>query len=290
MPLVFGAIAPHGFPIIPNLSDDAEGALATRSAMEELGRRCAAAHPDVIVIAGPHGVRVNDAICVADVARGAGTLHWAGRTVDMNVPVDGEMTDIIVAEARADGIPIALAGYAGNRRSQSVLPLDWGLITPLWFLGHDRNLPGSGDVLFDPPEIDTGPPVVIVSPSRSVTRQQLVDFGRAVGRAAANSDRNVALVASCDWAHRHREDGPYGFHSAAEIVDRQVVAAVNDGDLGRLMDLDDAAAEDAAIDGLWQALMLAGALEVTPLTHDLLSYEAPSYYGMIVASYAPSAA
>lgn len=290
MPLVFGAIAPHGFPIIPDLSDDAEGAMTTRSAMEELGRRCATARPDVIVIAGPHGVRVNDEICVADVARGAGTLHWAGRTIEMNVPVDGEMTDAVVSEARRQNLPIALAGYAGNRRSQSVLPLDWGLITPLWFLGHDRNLPGSGDVLFDPPETDTGPPVVIISPSRTVTRQQLVDFGRAVGHAAASSGRNIAFVASCDWAHRHREDGPYGFHPQAAIVDRQVVAAVQEGDLGRLMEVDDAAAEDAAIDGLWQALMLAGALQVTPLAHDLLSYEAPSYYGMIVASYAPTAA
>ena len=39
MPLVFAAIAPHGFPLIPDLSDDAGGALATRAAMEELGRR-----------------------------------------------------------------------------------------------------------------------------------------------------------------------------------------------------------------------------------------------------------
>jgi hypothetical protein len=49
--LVFACVAPHGFPIIPSLSDDAEGALATRAAMEELGRRCSAARPEVIVIA-----------------------------------------------------------------------------------------------------------------------------------------------------------------------------------------------------------------------------------------------
>ena len=75
MPVVFGCIAPHGFPIIPDLSDDAEGALATREAMHELGRRCAAAQPDVLVVAGPHGVRVNGAICLADVARGAAMLY-----------------------------------------------------------------------------------------------------------------------------------------------------------------------------------------------------------------------
>ena len=57
MPLVFAAIAPHGFPLIPDLSDDAGGALATRAAMEEMGRRAAATGVEVVPIAGPRRVR-----------------------------------------------------------------------------------------------------------------------------------------------------------------------------------------------------------------------------------------
>ena len=290
MPLVFAAIAPHGFPIIPDLSDDAEGGLATRAAMEELGRRCAVARPDVVVIAGPHGVRVEGAVVLGAVSRGAGILHWQGSSVEINVPVDEALTDAIAAAARERDVPIALVGYAGNRRSQSTLPLDWGVITPLWFLGHGRNLIGQGDVLADPPEEDIGPPIVVVTPSRAVPRATLREFGRAVAEAAATDGRRVAFVASCDWAHTHRADGPYGFHPAAATVDAEVVAAIRAGDLDRLLDLDEAAAQDAAIDGLWQLLMLAGALEVAPMAHDLLSYEAPTYYGMIVAAYAPAAA
>jgi aromatic ring-opening dioxygenase LigB subunit len=290
VPLVFAAIAPHGFPIIPELSDDAEGALATRAAMQELGRRCAAARVEAIVVAGPHGVRVDGAICLADVARAAGVLHWGGRTVEINVPVDGALTERIATVARERGVPIALAAFAGNRRSQSVLPLDWGIIVPLWFLGHDRNLVGKGDVLAEPPDEDRGPPVVIATPSRSLPRETMLAFGRAVASAADAGDRRVAFVASCDWAHTHRADGPYGFHPAAAEVDAQVVAAVRDGDLGRLLALDEQAAADAAIDGLWQALMLAGALEVVPMRHELLSYEAPRYYGMLVAAYEPGEA
>ncbi len=285
MPLVFAAIAPHGFPIIPDLSEDAEGGLATRAAMHDLGRRAAATRPDVIVIAGPHGVRVEGAICLADVVRAAGTLHWQDRFVEMNVPVDGEATDRVAAEARAAGVPIALAGFAGNRRSQSVLPLDWGIITPLWFLGHGRHLPGKGNVLADPPAEDIGPPAVIITPSRSLPRQTMVDFGRAVARAAAGDERRFAFVASCDWAHTHRDDGPYGFHPAAAEVDAQVVAAVEAGDPGRLIALDPEMVDNAAIDGLWQTLMLAGVLAEVPMRHELLSYEAPTYYGMLVAAY-----
>ncbi len=287
MPLVFAAIAPHGFPIIPDLSDDAEGALATRAAMEELGRRAAAAGVEALVIAGPHGVRVDGAICLADTARAAGILAWQGRQVELNVPVDGSLTDAIAAKARERGIPIALAGYGGNRREQSVLPLDWGILTPLWFLGHGRNMPGHGDVLADPPAEDIGPPAVIVTPSRGVPRATLVDCGRAVAEAAANDPRRIAFIASCDWGHAHRPDGPYGFHPESAAVDAEVVAAVAENDLPRLIDLDESRARDAAIDGLWQALMLAGALEAVPMNVELLSYEAPTYYGMLVAVWTP---
>jgi aromatic ring-opening dioxygenase LigB subunit len=283
MPLVFAAIAPHGFPLIPDLSDDAGGALATRAAMEELGRRAVATAVEALVIAGPHGVRVDGAICLADTARAAGRLAWQGRQVELNVPVDGPLTDAIAVRARERAIPIALAGYGGNRRDQSVLPLDWGVLTPLWFLGHNLNMRGHGDVLTDPPAADIGPPAVIVTPSRSLPRETLVDFGRVVAEVSADEPRRIGFIASCDWGHAHAATGPYGFHPESAAVDAEVVAAVQANDLLRLIDLDEGRAQDAAIDGLWQALMLAGALEAAPMRVELLSYEAPTYYGMLVA-------
>ncbi|MGI9254823.1 MAG: aromatic ring-opening dioxygenase subunit LigB [Thermomicrobiales bacterium] len=287
MPIVFAAVLPHGFPLIPDLSDDAVGALATRAAMTEVGRRAREAGVEAIVIAGPHGFRVNGAVCLADVARAAGSLGWEGRRVELNVPVDGPLTDRIAGVARDAGVPVALGGYAGSQRDQSVLPLDWGLLTPLWFLGHDRNMVGCGDVLADPPAVDIGPPAVLVSPSRSLPRETLVTFGRAVADAAAEDGRRVAFVASCDWAHTHRADGPYGFSDLAVPVDARVCEAIAAGDPLRLMDLTDEDASTAAIDGLWQTLMLGGVLERAPMRAELLSYEAPTYYGMLVAAFEP---
>jgi aromatic ring-opening dioxygenase LigB subunit len=287
MSLAFAAIAPHGFPLIPDLSDDAGGALATRAAMEELSRRAVAVGIEALVIAGPHGVRVEGAICLADTARAAGTLAWQERQVELNVPVDGPLTDAIAAKARERGIPIALAGYGGNRRDQSVLPLDWGMLTPLWFLGHSQNMRGHGDVLADPPAADIGPPAMIVTPSRSLPRESLVDFGRVVAEVSAAEPRRIGFIASCDWGHAHAASGPYGFHPESAAVDAEVVAAVQANDLMRLIDLDERRARDAAIDGLWQALMLGGALDVTPMDVEFLSYEAPTYYGMLVAVWAP---
>ena len=168
-----------------------------------------------------------------------------------------------------------------------MLPLDWGILTPLCFLGHNRNMRGHGDVLADPPAQDIGPPAVIVTPSCSLPRETLVDFGRVVAEVGAAEPRGIGFVASCDWGHAHAATGPYGFHPESAAVDAEVVAAVAANDVLSLIDLDEGRARDAAIDGLWQALMLAGALERAPMHVELLGYEAPTYYGMLVAVWSP---
>ncbi len=289
MGIVLAGIAPHGFPLIPTLSDNAEGALRTRAALHELGRHARAAEVEVIVIAGPHGVRVDGQVALANTGRAAGTLSWQSRTVEMNIPIDLELTDEIAAAARSAGVPIAMTGFGGNRRGQSVLPLDWGMLVSLWFFGHDQNVPGSGDVLAAPPSRNSGPPVVLVSPSRLLPRQALVTFGRAVADAAAKDGRHIAFIASCDWAHTHAHDGPYGFHASASLVDDLVVDAVRRNAVSEIGELSDEQAANAAIDGLWQCLMLQGVLERVPMHSELLSYEAPTYYGMLVAIFSAGA-
>jgi aromatic ring-opening dioxygenase LigB subunit len=144
---------------------------------------------------------------------------------------------------------------------------------------------GHGDVLAPAPAHDAGPPVVLVAPSRLLPRAAMVAFGRAVADAAAHTERRVAFIASCDWAHTHAASGPYGFHPAAAQADALVLQALRAGDPGSLIEMDENLASDAAIDGLWQALMLAGVLERVPMRGELLSYEAPTYYGMLVASF-----
>lgn len=289
MGIVFAGIAPHGFPVISALSDDADGALATRKALVELGQRASAAGVDVIVIAGPHGVRVDGQVALANTGRAAGSLAWMGKTVEMNIPIDMALTDAIANRARASGIPVAMVGFAGNRRDQAVLPLDWGMLVPLWFLGHDQNVVGSGDVLSPAPKDDPGPPVVLVSPSRFMPRDQLVALGRALADAAEADGRRIAYIASCDWAHTHTEDGPYGFHAAAARTDAIVVDAVQRNAISEIGLISDEQATDAAIDGLWQTLILQGVLERVPLVSQLLSYESPTYYGMLVASFSTGA-
>lgn len=286
--LVFACITPHGLPLIDELSPEGEGTLATRAALTEVGRRCAAAQPDVLIILTPHGTRVDGAMCLAGGGRAAGTLRWNERQIELNVPLDTVLTDRIAAAARIHATPVALAGFGGNQRDQSTNPLDWGTIVPLWFLGYGRNMRGHGDMFGAPPAQDDGPSVVIAAPSRRLPRSAMIAFGEAIAEAVRLDGRRVALVASCDWSHTHAADGPYGYHPAAAEVDAFVVQALRDNDPERLLDLPDDQVEAAAIDGLWQTLILAGALRSFPMRGEVLSYEAPSYYGMLVAAYTPT--
>lgn len=222
-----------------------------------------------------------------DVGRAAGSLTLNGQRAEMNVPCDRPLIEAIREVAGTEGIPVATAGFGGNRSDQSVAPLDWGGLVPLWFLGHDANVSGSGDVLAPTPDTDHGPTVVLITPSRALDRETMVAFGRMLGRIFAADSRNIGIVASCDWAHTHAEDGPYGAHPKAKEVDTIVVEAVKSNDLHSLIDLPAEDVAAAAIDGLWQTLILAGVQEITPLDAEFLSYEVAGYYGMIVARYEP---
>lgn len=288
MPLVIGAVAPHGSAIIPEASGDAGGALATRAAMLELARRFEAARPDIVVITGPHGIQVKGQVALSRTGRGAGTLHVDSGTLEMNVPMDLAFADAVEERATARGIPVARVSFGTANPVASVLPLDWGIMTPAWFAGHPRNMPGAGHPLADiysGIETSPGPALVVANPARELPREANVEFGRAVAEAAEADERRIAFIASCDWSHTHTEDGIYGYHPAAKEMDALVVDAIKRDDILSLIDLDPEFVRNAAIDGLWQLLMLEGAKQVVPMNVDFLSYEQPSYFSMIVALY-----
>lgn len=285
MGIVFAGVAPHGFDIIPRIREDASGGLATRAAMEELGRRMEAARVDSLVIAGPHGVRVAGHIAVSVARRAAGQMTRHGASVELNVPIDLELAREIADGGARDGIPTAQVSWAGNRISQAGYPITWDMLTPLWFLGHGRHVEGLGNPIAPDPEGPEGPPCVFIAPSRELPRQAMIDFGRSVADSAERSGKRVAFIASCDWAHTHVDHGPYGAHPDAKPVDEKIVASIRDNDLKRQLELSEEEVQNAAIDGMWQTLMLAGIQERVELVPELLCYEVPDYFGMIVASF-----
>jgi aromatic ring-opening dioxygenase LigB subunit len=277
MPLVFGCIAPHGG-VIPGLPGS-EACAATAAAMQEMGRRLESAQPETVLIVTPHGIRVDDALAISLSERAAGSLDeplaldGEIRPVHIDLAVDQDFARALRERAAAAGVPTAAVHYGATSGPYDCYPLDWGVVVPLWFLGARFAKP---------------PHVVVAVPSRALPLDALVRFGRLVADVAVTSERRIALVASADQAHAHSADGPYGYDPAAAEFDDWIIAAVKDGDLLRLLRADMEWVARACPDALWQMLILAGALEHTSLTGELLSYERPTYFGMLTAVYAPA--
>ena len=267
MPLVFAGIAPHGGIAVPEAvaAEVAATAAPTTAALEEMGRRLEAARPDVVAVLTPHNVHVEGLFAVVTAGRCAGALEGSREPVRLDLACDRELARSVLAELRTRGLPAAGVSYGGNDPAEAVMPMDWAVLIPLWFLGGRSAAP---------------PPVVVVSPARELGPAEHVAAGAALAAAAERLDRRLAVVASADHGHAHREDGPYGFHPAAAEYDRRVQAIVAGGDLAPLLDLDPALVADAKADSWWQLLMLHGVLGGRREA-EVLSYQAPTYFGML---------
>ena len=253
--IALALIAPHGDPAFVDGSP-------TNEAMQELGRRHRAAAPDATVVLTPHNVHVDGAFGVIAAGAVAGRLDEPD--VGVARAVDRDLASALLRELREAGLPALGVSYGSNDPALAEMPLDWGAVIPLWFLGGDE-------------------PVVVVVPARDVALADHIRAGEAI--AAACAERRVTLVASADHAHRHDPEGPFGFHTAAEEYDGRIVELIRDNRLARVLGLE-RLADDAYADSLWQLAMLAGAIG-SSYDVELLSYEAPTYFGMVCAAYSP---
>ncbi|HLH61233.1 MAG TPA: hypothetical protein VKV20_06065 [Ktedonobacteraceae bacterium] len=274
--LVFACIAPHGSMIVPLLNEEgAQKALATRAAMEELGRRMAAAQPETVVLITPHGHRVDHAFSLLNNERVRGELsdeeEGSGGGFILVFEVDKELNAAIVEAAQSLQVPVTRIGYAVPDDPDFYQPLDWGASVPLYFMGG----------MFHP-----RPKVVIACPDRGNMPWTLFPtFGKAIRQAAESLGRNIALIASADMGHAHAENGPYGYDTASAEYDAAVVEAVKAQDLGRLLAFDSKWVERASTDSYGQILNLHGAIEGTNFRGAFLSYEVPTYFGMMCVGY-----
>jgi aromatic ring-opening dioxygenase LigB subunit len=237
--------------------------------MAELGARFDAARPESVVVLTPHNVHVERHLAVVTSATVAGELEESAVPIRLRVPADRELALSILGSMSAHGIPAVGVSFGGNVPAEAVMPMDWAVLIPLWFMGGRAS-----------PPLRT----VVIAPARDLPARAHVEAGRAIRDAIEASDRRVAIVASCDHGHAHRADGPYGFHPAAAEFDRRVVDRIRESDLAALAAIDESLVADAKADSWWQMLMLHGALG-EGWRADLLSYEVPTYFGMLCAAF-----
>jgi aromatic ring-opening dioxygenase LigB subunit len=273
--LVFAAIAPHGSLAIPEACSPEERGLATKTqeAMAELGRRFAAARPDATIIVTPHNVHVEGTMAVVTAGTLAGSLSdWTKEKIELRAPTDRDLARAAIDALNGADVPAVGISYGGNDAKGATAPMDWGVLIPLWFMGGRAE-----------PQV----PIVVISPARDHSPADHVRAGQALAAMAAASGKRVAMIASSDHGHAHRADGPYGFDPAAAEYDNHVVDLLKANHLTGVQQIDPALVGAAKADSFWQMLMLSGAIG-NAWRGEFLSYEAPTYFGMLCAAFEPA--
>ncbi len=271
--IVYGCVAPHGAELIPSLATRSSLSLfrRTRDGMRKLASEIAAARPDTVIIASPHNLRLFGRIGVVTAENSSGTLAISPtKSVKLKVKCDVPFAKRLLSFAKGRGLPVVGANYGTSEGESSDMPMDWGTLIPLWFILKEAKLNAK---------------VVIVTPSREIPLRENVLFGRAVGSLAKRIPGKHVFVASADQAHAHSKTGPYGFSRDASKYDRMVVAAIETNSLSKILRFDPGMVDRAKPDSLWQMAVLSGILETERMRSELLSYDVPTYYGMICASF-----
>jgi aromatic ring-opening dioxygenase LigB subunit len=261
---------PHGAETIPQLAGDTHKTFnTTTQSMESIAATMRKQRVGTVVIATPHNLRLKRNIGIVTTEFTEGALRTKNASVQIRVKCDRALAEALLKEAEEARLPVVGVNYGTNEGESSCMPMDWGTLIPLWFLkSHTKKLR-----------------VVIVTPSREIPLQSLVKFGTSIAQAAKKRGAKVAFVASADQAHTHRKSGPYGFHPNSAKFDQLVVDMIKQDRLEDMLKLDEQLIENAKPDSIWQLAILIGVLKKVPMQAKLLSYQAPTYFGMLCVAF-----
>ena len=266
---MYGCITPHGGETIPALAGKRLRLFApTRAGMRKVSKLMEEARPDTIVVASPHNLRMLRHIGVVISERSSGTMKSGSKEISLTGECDVDLGMKVLDAAEGLGLPVAGVNYGALQGPLSDLAMDWGTLVPLWFFFRRRRAK-----------------ILIVTPSRGIPLSQNFEFGKAVAKVAERESKRVAFVASADQAHAHKKNGPYGYDRRAEEYDRAVVDSIKSGRLESIMEMSPGFVGAASPDSLWQMTILAGVSSVVPMRGQVLSYQVPTYYGMLCASF-----
>src|SRR6266545_875383 len=133
MSLIYACIAPHAGDLIPETVEDSNIVKLTRQSMYEMGEHLQSLNPDVIIIANPHGFRVQNAMSISIAERAV--ADWSP-DVKLDFEMDASLANAIADQAAAMDVPVVRYIYGASGGPECYIPLDWGAAVPLYFMGH----------------------------------------------------------------------------------------------------------------------------------------------------------
>ncbi|WP_297475100.1 extradiol dioxygenase [Thermococcus sp.] len=252
--LVGIGLMPHGNPV---LMPEDEETKRLAEVLRDIGK--AFADVDSYVLISPHNVRMSDHIGVVMAEHLISWLGFEGVELPGEWETDRGLAEGIY-EATKDRFPVVDLHFASRSGRYSRWPLTWGELIPLQFLEKK--------------------PLVLLTPARSLSREALIGFGKALGGVIEESEKKVALVISADHGHAHDENGPYGYRKESEEYDRLIMRLINENRLEELPEIQDELIRNALPDSYWQMLIMLGAMHRVEVELVESAYACPTYFGM----------
>jgi AmmeMemoRadiSam system protein A len=231
----------------------------TRRALEEISAEIEQDNPDTLIIISPHSIRYEDYIHIAPGESAGGDFaSFGARDIKFSVDYDEALAARIGEIAAQVGLRAGTAGVLN-------LELDHGVMVPLAFLGTARK-------------------IVRVSLS-GLSADEHYNLGMIITKAASQSERKIAVIASGDMSHKLKADGPYGLAAEGAAFDEFMQNCVKNADFNRLLSVDNSMREKAAECGYMSLVILAGCLDGMTVSSRVLCYEAPFGVGYLTAAF-----
>jgi AmmeMemoRadiSam system protein A/AmmeMemoRadiSam system protein B len=267
--IAIGWFSPHPPIIIPAVGRGEEAQAAdTCAAMNEAAALVANAHPDAIIIFGPHGPVFADAFTIAAPGRLQGSFAPFGAPKErVSVTIAADLTTAIMQRAEGADLPLYGLTLQLKQRLRLSPELDHGLLVPLWYLQQaygDRPLP----------------PMVMINIA-GLPLLQHYRLGSIIQEAVAEGDRRVAIIGSGDLSHSLSKDAPAGYHPQAHRFDQGVAELFSSQAVLGLLRLEELA-PSAAECGFRPLVLFLGCFDGLAGRGQVLSYQAPFGVGYLV--------
>jgi AmmeMemoRadiSam system protein A/AmmeMemoRadiSam system protein B len=230
-------------------------------AMREFTERLVESGAETVVIVSPHAPLEPRAFVAYHDARLHGDFaNFRAPNVKIEAPLDEELLSAITRRAAEQGYEVSgIRGY----------DLDHGTAVPLYFLQRN-GWRGS----------------VVALGYSFLSNEDHIRFGSCIKRAADESGRAIAFVASGDLSHRLKPEAPAGYNPQAYLFDQEVVDAISAAEPERIINIDTDLRKMAGECGYRSMLVALGVAETAAPDYEVLHYEAPFGVGYIVAQIA----
>ena len=265
MSIIAAYMVPHPPMIVPEVGRGSERQIeATRAAYRRVAEDIAALRPETIVIASPHATMYADYFHISPGRHAEGDFaRFSAPQVRFQEAYDAELVKTVERLAIAEGLP---AGTRGQREPA----LDHGTMVPLYFIR----------------QVCDGFRLARVGLS-GLPLEDHYRLGQLIQRAAEETGRRVAFVASGDLSHKLQRYGPYGYAPEGPQYDERIMDVCGQAAFGELFDFDETFCERAAECGHRSFVIMAGALDGMAVNVERLSHEDVTGVGYGICMFHP---